>query len=132
MTVELVKEGRVTRLNVPGKLDLENSTVIGGEVRRGPANGDQKFLLDMTGVEFMNSSGLGAPVTVLKEVRLAEGQLALCELAPYVQELFEVTQLKKIFDLHPSHQEAIDARSALPDKNEALRWSGAITKSRCA
>jgi anti-anti-sigma regulatory factor len=46
---------------------------------------------------------------VLKEVRLARGRLVLCNLARYVREIFEITQLARVFELCATEQEGYDA-----------------------
>jgi anti-anti-sigma factor len=60
-------------------------------------------------VDFINSSGLGALVSILKDVRLVNGRMALCNLAPYVQEIFEITQLSNVFEICPTEKEAVSA-----------------------
>jgi anti-anti-sigma factor len=109
MTVDVVRDGQVTHLKLRGRLDLDSSGVIKGEVRRCLAQGELRLLLDLTAVEFINSSGLGTLVSVLKEVRLARGRLVLCNLARYVREIFEITQLARVFELAATEQEGCAA-----------------------
>ncbi|HUU45658.1 MAG TPA: STAS domain-containing protein, partial [Acidobacteriota bacterium] len=66
-----------------------------------------QIVLDCEGLDFINSSGLGALVSVLKDVRLAGGRLVLCRLAPYVDEIFEITGLKRVFDVYRSVGDAL-------------------------
>jgi anti-sigma B factor antagonist len=113
VTVDVDSQGRTARLCLSGRLVLESSTVVKSEIQRCLAQGRTDVILNMAGVEFINSSGIGVLVSALKEVRLAQGHLVLCNLAQYVQEIFEVTQLSNIFELHASEDEARDALEAV-------------------
>ena len=57
------------------------------------------LLVDMEGVEFMDSAGL---MVLIKAFRLAESlgrRFVICSLAPSVQIMFELTQLDKAFEI---------------------------------
>ncbi|MDJ0706748.1 MAG: STAS domain-containing protein [Leptolyngbyaceae cyanobacterium MO_188.B28] len=56
-------------------------------------------LLDMKGVNFMNSSGIGALVAILKMVRAKEKQLYLCGLNDQVNMIFQLTKMDRVFKL---------------------------------
>ena len=63
----------------------------------------------MDKVDFINSSGLGALVSILKEVRNSQGSMRLTNLAPYVKEIFDITQLTNIFEIFPDEKQAISS-----------------------
>jgi anti-sigma B factor antagonist len=54
-------------------------------------------LLDMKGVNFMNSSGIGTLVATLKVVRQNEKQLYLCGLSDQVKMIFKLTKMDRVF-----------------------------------
>ena len=43
----------------------------------------------------------------MKQVRLKKGRLTLSNLAPYVREIFDITQLSNVFEIHDTQQEAL-------------------------
>lgn len=55
--------------------------------------------IDMAAVEFVDSSGLSALVTVLKRARRQEGDVILLNVNPRVRALLELTRLHEIFEL---------------------------------
>ena len=65
--------------------------------------------LDLANVEFINSSGLGALVSIMKEIRLLKGRLTLSNLDGYVQEIFDITQLSHIFEIFNTEEEALNS-----------------------
>ena len=65
--------------------------------------------LNLSQVDFINSSGLGSLVSIMKEVRLQKGRFTLSNLASYVQEIFEITQLSHIFEIFATEEEALSS-----------------------
>ena len=71
-------------------------------------NGQNQLILDFSDVDFIDSSGLGAVVSVLKGVG-ANGTLRLCSLQDGVMSIFKLTRMNKVFSIHPSADAAIAA-----------------------
>ena len=69
-------------------------------------DGVQKLGLDLGKVSFVDSSGLGALVAVLKKIG-SNGALRLWGLTPEVKSVFELTQLYKVFDIYELEQDAL-------------------------
>ena len=72
-------------------------------------DGETKFLLNLSSVEFIDSTGLGTLVRLSKRVREAKGKLSLAEPQAKILEMFELTRLNKIFSIHNTHEEALRA-----------------------
>ena len=75
-----------------------------------PATSDQLFqliatlgrrplCLDFVKVQWLTSTGLGRLVALRKRVRAVGGRLSLHNLSPMIYEIFELTQLVKLFDI---------------------------------
>jgi anti-sigma B factor antagonist len=67
------------------------------------------ILMDLGGVEFIDSSGLGLLVRLLIRIRAASGSLQLCAPTPRIREVLRVTKLSSIFESHETEAEAIAA-----------------------
>lgn len=59
-----------------------------------------RVLLDMAQVEFLDSSGLGAVVAVMKSLAPTR-QLELCGLSPNVEKVFRLTRMDSVMKIHP-------------------------------
>jgi anti-sigma B factor antagonist len=70
---------------------------------------DQRVILDLARVQFLDSSGLGAIVAVRKLVG-ADRALELAGLTPTVEKVFRLTRMDTVFTIHPS----LDAALARP------------------
>ena len=65
------------------------------------------MILDLTGVEFIDSTGLSVLLNGLRRVTRVRGAMVLAFANPTVLRLFEITKLDSTFDIVPSCDEAI-------------------------
>jgi len=108
MKITVKEEGATTVILLDGRLDLATGTNLKDEVKKLCDKGVKRLHLNLQKVEFINSSGLGAMVSVMKQVRLKKGRLTLSNLATYVREIFEITQLSHVFEIYETQQEALE------------------------
>jgi len=107
MNVTLHEEGPVTVLALSGRLDLASGSALKEEIKKLFVKNRIQIHLNMAEVEFINSSGLGSLVSIMKETRLLKGRLTISNLASYVEEIFEITQLSHIFEVFQTEAEAL-------------------------
>ncbi|MBK7141013.1 MAG: STAS domain-containing protein [bacterium] len=107
------EKGPVTVIQLTGRLDLASGSSLKEQVKKLLAKNETTIHLNLAQVEFINSSGLGALVSIMKEVRLTKGRLTLSNLASYVQEIFDITQLSHIFEIYPTEDEALTSFQAV-------------------
>lgn len=114
MNISSESHDNCTLLRLEGRLDLNSSSKLKEQVKELVSEGSTNVVLELGGVGFVNSSGLGTLVSILKDVRIVKGQMVLCNLAQYVQEIFEITQLSHIFDIYATETEAMESMNATP------------------
>lgn len=68
-----------------------------------------KLLLDFTRVDYLSSAALGKLITLHKRVREKKGVLKFCAIKPKIYDVFRITKLDKIFDIHEDRQKALDS-----------------------
>lgn len=107
MELKLERRESVAVCQVKGDLDASNFNelvdLLGAEV----AGGAPRIVLALAGMDYIDSSGLGALVKVLKKSRLAGGDTKLTGLRPELRKVFELTRLDKIFDICPDVDAAV-------------------------
>ena len=101
---------RLPVVAVHGELDFETAP----ELRRAliEAIGEQPgrpLVVDLEGVDFIDSAGLGVLVGGLKRVKDGGGELALVATGRSVIRVLELTGLSRVFDIHPSRAAALGA-----------------------
>jgi len=76
------------------------------ELNRHFSDGADNVIVDLSAVEFIDSSFLGVLVAGLKKATLVNGDLKICGLQPQVENIFELTRLYQIYDIFDSLEEA--------------------------
>jgi len=107
MEITVKKEGNVSLVGLKGRVDLASGAELKEQIKSLFDKEQGLIHMNFAEVEFINSSGLGALVSIMKEVRVRKGRLTLSNLAAYVQEIFEITQLSHIFELFDTQEEAL-------------------------
>lgn len=74
------------------------------------ASGNTVIVLDLSKVEFIDSSGLGAIVSSLKRMG-GRGELVVCGLRETTMTLFKLTRMDRVFQVFDSEQQAVSALS---------------------
>lgn len=107
MQLDVEYRDQIAICRVNGDLDSSNSTELVEVLDREVARGMNRLVLDLTKMAYIDSSGLGALVKVLKKTRLVAGDVKLCGLEPEVRKVLELTRLDKIFDISRTVDEAV-------------------------
>ena len=71
-----------------------------------------KLVIDLNGVKYIDSSGFGVFLSVMKSANNNYGGLRFCNIADEVMELFKLLQLHNIFKIHSTVDESIKSFSA--------------------
>src|SRR3970040_498857 len=82
--------------------------------------GETRLVLDLGGLTYVDSSGLGEMLKALKRAREAGGDLRLCGLYGYVLRIFEMTGLDKVLAVYATRQEALTSWGTGPDRRPGL------------
>lgn len=78
-------------------MDKEQAAPMLAEIDRQVAENNNKIILDLSGVDYMNSSGLNILVNILTKARSKNGEVVICNLSAKVKELFIITKLNTLF-----------------------------------
>jgi anti-sigma B factor antagonist len=68
-----------------------------------------KLLLNFSQVEYMSSAVLGKLVALHKKVLESKGRLKLCCIKPSIRQVFSITKLDKLFEIHDDELHALNA-----------------------
>jgi len=71
--------------------------------------GIRGIVLDFTGLDYMNSSGIGLLVTLLVRAKRAQQQVSAYGLSDHYRQIFELTRLDEVISVHASEDEAVAA-----------------------
>jgi anti-sigma B factor antagonist len=101
------REG-VAVIALSGEADVYTSPRIKQEIVDLLNNGTTKLVVDLTSVEYLDSTGLGVLIGGLKRARERDGDLKLICDNLRILRIFEITGLTKIFDIYRSESDALE------------------------
>ncbi|MEM7254417.1 MAG: STAS domain-containing protein [Pseudomonadota bacterium] len=90
------------------RVDAHNAGEFKGAMAQFVEDGNQRIALDLSEVEFIDSSGLGAIVACLKSVG-RDGKFTMFGLRNTTLSMFRLTRMDRVFDIYESEQDAIAA-----------------------
>lgn len=108
MGLTTTTSGEITVVRVDGQLTVGNRQDLKTTIQHAADGGARKFLLDCSATGYIDSSGLGALVTIAKRVRDVGGQVRLAGLNDDLRSLFELTKLDTLFAIYPDPAQALD------------------------
>lgn len=89
-------------------LDEANIQAIGEEIAEIVDEGpNPRLLISFANVDHLSSAALGALITINHKVRAKQGQLRLADIDPQIYEVFTITRLNMLFQIHQTSEEAI-------------------------
>src|SRR4029453_4181762 len=94
--LEVEDIGDVTVVNfIDEKIDEQNIQAIGNELFHLVAKlGRRKICLNLPNGEYLSSAALGKFISLQKKLNSLGGRLILCNIAPAINEVFDITELK--------------------------------------
>jgi anti-sigma B factor antagonist len=92
---------------VQGQVDMHTSPTLRGHLRKALEGRARSVVVDLSGVAFIDSSGLATLIETLQTVSKYGGRLQLVGLSPAVTNLFRLSNLTSIFDIKASRDDAL-------------------------
>jgi len=120
-TTVVEKNGVSVILVESDRIDAHNSEVLKLRMKRLFEEGAKNVLVDLHGVVFIDSSGLGALVSGFKSAMSHKGRLVLAGLREQVKSMVELTRLNRVFEIHATADEAISSLSEGSDSGASPR-----------
>jgi anti-sigma B factor antagonist len=101
-------ENHVAILSLHGKMmGGPETTALHDHVRGLINDGIKKVVIDLAGVKWINSSGLGVLMAVMTSLKGAEGTMKLANITEKVESLLMITQLMRVFETYDSVERAV-------------------------
>lgn len=68
-----------------------------------------ELVLDLARLRFVDSSGIGAILSCLRQLTARGGDLKLCGMSPQVRTVFELVRMHRVFEIYSTQKEAVRA-----------------------
>lgn len=66
-----------------------------------------RLVLDLTGIQFIDSSGFGVFLSIMKTANNSYGSFKICNINEEVMELFKLLQLHNVFEIYNKREDAL-------------------------
>ena len=100
--------GDVTVIDMNGRITLgEGSALLRDLVKENLGKGRKKIVMNLAGVNYIDSTGLGELVSGFRLVKSEGGELKLLNLNKKVIDLLQITKLYAVFDIHTQEAQAV-------------------------
>ena len=104
------QSGDVTVLDMDGRITIgEGSVALCSATHRLLEEGKKKILLNLAGVGYIDSSGIGELVSSYTAINKEGGQLKLLSLTQKLRDLLTITKLLTVFDAYEDESEALSS-----------------------
>lgn len=90
-----------------GRLDVAGAPTLKDAIGEALKNGQSRVVIDMEGVSFVDSTGLGSVIAALKQVRHSQGELRLAAPNQQVRVVLELTTLDRVFPYYATVEDAL-------------------------
>lgn len=111
MKITLEQTQGVDVIHLKGRIIYESENYVKSEIEKHFEAGQKKLVLDLSGLSYINSSGLGILINLLKKIRGQNGDMYLAGLSREISELFRITSLDHVFRIFDTVDEAVAAYS---------------------
>ena len=112
MDIETETHADLVVLRPGERLDVGTAPLLKQAVQSFFDAGRKRILLDLGRVEYVSSIGLSACLESAKRAQAEDGHIVMCGLGPQVAEVFDLTGITRLFEIHPDRN---TARAALRD-----------------
>lgn len=120
MNLQLDAFDNVTVIKISGRIDTHSVHRLRQQLTLAAHGSDKNIIIDMAGVDFIDSSGLATIVQAMKQCRAGNGDLRLCKPPQSVRMVLELTRLDKALDIFPTQESALASFVASTQDAHAL------------
>lgn len=107
MTIKERAVGSVMILDIQGRITVEVAGVLRDKALSLLEQGSRLFVLNLQGVAYIDSAGLGELVSIYASVRRHGGRVNLLHLTRRVKDVLTITKLSTVFDVYDLEADAI-------------------------
>jgi len=97
----------ITVVAATGRLDVAGAPMLKEAISEVVKNGPPRIVIDMEGVSFVDSTGLGSVISALKQIRGSKGELRLAAPNQQARVVLELTTLDRVFPYYATVEEAL-------------------------
>jgi anti-sigma B factor antagonist len=99
-------------IDIQGEINASAEGALMDAYTRATNDGARNLILNFSGLDYMNSSGIGLLVTLLIRANRQKQRLMACGLSEHYRQIFELTRLNEAIVIYPSEEAALATTGA--------------------
>lgn len=111
MEIAEKNNGDICIITISGRIDAVTSKDVEAKLDGAIEERKEKIIINLAKVDYISSVGLRVLLAALKKQRQNQGSLQLASLQPFVQNIFKITGLDKVFQIFPTEEAAFQSMS---------------------
>ena len=104
---KIIRDIRIISIN--GRIDTVTSKDLEAKLNEAIEEKNEKIIINLEKVDYISSVGLRVLLAALKKLKQNHASLPLVSLQPFVQNIFKITGLDKIFQIFPTEEAAFQS-----------------------
>ena len=97
LKVDLKKDGELLFVGLQGDLDINSNKEFKEKVNS--VQGIKKIIVNCENLSYIDSTGLGAFISIYKNIKEKGEKLVITGLKPHIKKIFLITDLDKVFEI---------------------------------
>jgi anti-anti-sigma factor len=118
-TIQIRQADQVSLVDISGRLTSFEGAAFRDAIQRLLQQGHKNIVLNLTALDYLDSSGIGELVRNYLAVVKKGGAMKVVGLAPKVEEILKITQLYQVFPEFPDEASALESFPDLPGRSNA-------------
>jgi len=106
MKITSTQDNGITIIRLSGRFDATVADQFKESVQQLCEKGLSNFVIDMSDVSYIDSSGLGSIITFLRKIRLAKGDIKVASLSDKVRSIFQLTRFHRVIEIFDNSESA--------------------------
>jgi anti-sigma B factor antagonist len=115
LSIHVHVHGGMNVFELTGSLDIATSPTVRAALVEASERGDHKLIVDLTKVDFLDSTGLGALIGAQRRAKEFDGDVRLVAKEGQILRLLRITGLMKIFSVYSTLDDAVNDGSRVGD-----------------
>lgn len=101
--------GDICIISISGRIDTVTSKDVEAKLDGATEERKEKIIINLEKMDYISSVGLRVLLSALKKQKQNQGSLQLASLQPFVQNIFKITGLDKVFQIFPTEEAAFQS-----------------------
>ena len=107
MSLNIEDKGNVKIVKLSGKLDVNLSMSIESELEQLVDSGSNNIILELSGVEYLSSSGIRVLISIMRKIKDNNGRLVLSSITDLIKKILKTVELEDLFEVYENVDEAL-------------------------